>query len=117
MSRSAMSVYAWCLAGMEPGFEEVVAESVKLCPWMTEADVAMLRRVWASHFGVLVDGVVDLGQMAGDVLGLAGRAEAAGDRRWQGMCEQWYGLVCAALRGEAYCAPVFEDVVADVARG
>jgi hypothetical protein len=110
---SQVSVYAWCVTGREPEFEDVVAAMVRLCPWMVTADVVMVRRVWAAHFGMLVDGVVDLGRMAGDLLGLWQRAEEAGDEDWRGIYGRWYGWVCEALWGGPYRWPDVSHVVGE----
>jgi hypothetical protein len=77
--------------------EEVVAEIVEVCPWMSEEDVGMVREVFASHFRLVEGEEVDLGRMAGVLLGLAERAEAVGDVR-----RAW---ACAVMRGEEYHWP------------
>jgi hypothetical protein len=69
---------------------EVVREIVEVCPWMSEEDVEMVREVFASHFRLVAGEAVDLGQMAGVLLGLAERAEAVGDVRRAWTFDQWY---------------------------
>ncbi len=85
--------------------EEIVAEVAALCPWMTEEDVEAVRSVFSSHFGLVAGQEVDLGRMAGMLLGLAERAEAEGDARRAWTFDQWYAWACAAMRGEAYHWP------------
>ena len=68
---------------MEPGvqqvFEAIVAELVKLCPWMTQEDVGWWREVLLCHFRLVALEEVDLGRMAGALLALAEHARAGGD--------------------------------------
>jgi hypothetical protein len=56
---------------MDEGCEEVVAEVVGLCPWMMEEDVEAVRAVFSAHFGRVAGQELDLGRMAGLLLGLA----------------------------------------------
>lgn len=85
--------------------EEVVAEIVEVCPWMSEEEVGMVREVFASHFRLVEGEEVDLGRMAGVLLGLAERAEAVGDVRRAWTFDQWYAWACAVMRGEEYHWP------------
>lgn len=84
---------------------EVVAEIVAVCPWMSEEEVGMVREVLASHFRLVAGEDVDQGRMAGLLLGLAERAEAAGDVRRAWTFDQWYAWACAVMRGEEYHWP------------
>ena len=90
---------------MDEGFEEIVAEVVGLCPWMMEEDVEAVRVVFSAHFGRVAGQEADLGRMAGLLLGLAQRAEAAGDARRAWTFDQWYAWTCASMRGEEYHWP------------
>lgn len=100
------------MSGMERAFEGQVAELVELLPWMSSDDRERLRRVLASHFGLVRDGAVDLGRMAGDLLALAGRAEEVGDLRRAWAFTDWYAWACAALRGETYQGPEMPEALA-----
>src|SRR5215469_18578493 len=90
---------------MDEGCEALVAEVVVLCPWMTEEDVEAVRAVFSAHFGRVAGQEADLGRMAGLLLGLAQRAEAAGDARRAWTFDQWYAWACASMRGEEYHWP------------
>ncbi|HVU00079.1 MAG TPA: hypothetical protein VHE33_21450 [Acidobacteriaceae bacterium] len=102
------------MAGMEREFENNMVELVERCPWMTDEDQWMMRRVLASHFGLAFDAweTVDLGQMAEDVQMLASRAEEEGDQRRAWAFTEWYNWVCAALRGEEYQGPEMPEELA-----
>ena len=90
---------------MDGELETIVAEVVMLCPWMTEADVEAVRAVFSAHFGRVAGQKLDLGRMAGLLLGLAQRAEAVGDARRAWTFDQWYAWACASMRGEEYHWP------------
>jgi len=90
---------------MDEELEALVADVVVLCPWMTEADVEAVRAVFSAHFGRVAGQERDLGRMAGLLLGLAQRAEAAGDARRAWTFGQWYTWACASMRGEEYHWP------------
>ena len=90
---------------MDKGCEEVVAEVVGVCPWMTEEDVGLVRLVISSHLRLVTGEVVDMGAMAGALLGLAQRAEEVGDVRRAWVFDQLYSWVCASMRGEEYHWP------------
>lgn len=85
--------------------EEVVAEIAEVCPWMGVEEVRMVQEVFTSQFRLVAGEEVDLGRMAGMLLGLAERAEAVGDMRRAWTFDQWYGWACAVMRGEAYHWP------------
>ena len=94
---------------MEPGvqqvFEAIVAEMVKLCPWMTEEDVGLWREVLLCHFRIVALEEVDLLSMAEALLALAEHAQAVGDARRAWAFEQWYAWTCASMQGEEYHWP------------
>ena len=97
---------------MDGELEALVAEVVVLCPWMTEADVETLHAVFSAHFGRVAGQEADLGRMAGLLLGLAQRAEAAGDARRAWTFDQWYAWACASMRGEEYHWPELPQALA-----
>ena len=86
----------------ERAVQEAVAELVVLCPWMNQADVGQVDVVFRAHFGLVEGEQVDVAGMAAALSELAERAEAVGDRRRAWAFGQWYGWVCASLRGEEY---------------
>jgi hypothetical protein len=94
--------------------EEVVAEIAEVCPWMGEEEVGMVQEVFASQFRLVVGEEVDLGRMAGLLLGLAERAEVVGDMRRAWIFDQWYGWACAVMRGEAYHWPALPQELGGV---
>ena len=75
---------------MDKGCEEVVAEVVGVCPWMTEEDVGWCGWCSPSHLRLVTGEVVDMGAMAGALLGLAQRAEEVGDVRRAWVFDQLY---------------------------
>src|SRR5258708_38501155 len=80
--------------------EEAVAGLTLLCPWMDVEDVALMREAFRAHMGLVVGEEVDVGLMAGAILGLAQRAEAVGGRRRAWAFGQGYGWAWAAMRGQ-----------------
>ena len=107
---SRASVYVQCMAGRRPEFERLLEDTVRGCSWMTGSYVLQMRRVWASHFGVMIDGVVGFEQMVVDVVDLWQRAEEVGDERWCSVFGQWYDGVREVLRGGLYRCPDFCEV-------
>jgi hypothetical protein len=85
--------------------EEIVGEVIALCPWVMPEDVPVLWLAVEGQVGLTRGEAVDVGVMAGALLVLAERAEAAGDRRRAWAFDQWYRWACAALRGEEYHWP------------
>src|SRR5258708_20356939 len=99
---------------MDGELEALVTEVVVLCPWMTEADVEAVRAVFSAHFGRVAGQEIDLGRMAGLLLGLAQHAEAAGGGRRAWTLDQWYAWACASMRGQGYHLPELPQELADV---
>jgi hypothetical protein len=85
--------------------EEFVAALTRLCPWMEQEDVGLVREAFRAQMGLVVGEEVDVELMAGAILVLAQRAEAVGDRRRAWAFGQWYGWACAVMQGEEYHWP------------
>ena len=67
--------------------------------------MVLAETVFRAHGGLVIGEVVDREAMAVALLGLAQRAEAAGDRRRAWAFGQWYQWACASMRGEEYHEP------------
>lgn len=94
--------------------QEAVSEVVAICPWMEEAEVALVQQVFGTQVGLAAGEVVDVGRMAGALLALAARAEAAQDRRRAWTFDQWYRWACAVMRGDEYQWPELPPELAAV---
>lgn len=95
-------VYERCVAGRDQECEALVAELVGLCPWMTGCDAVAVRHVFGAQIAMVAGEAMDVGWMAGCLLGRAMRAEVAGDVQRAWAFDQWYAWACAALLGEEY---------------
>ncbi len=93
--------------------EELIEQVVKVCPWMGERDVEMLRAAVVTRFGLVVGVVGDLGMMAEHLWELAERAERAGDRWARWSFKHWYNWMRAVMVGEEYQQPeMLEELAA-----